>query len=182
MQSQKANWVQYVTGVLALILVIGLFAGWYSPDVTTTSFPTANEIAAATSALIVLPKSVGSNATLDDDKLNAIYTKILEDDAWEDEAESLATEEWEERDYKDIYRFIRDEFENLADEDDIEYVREDESTDFENMDADDKDGVVTQYLKVRYEDDEGDNRKVYLTIKTGFDEGDLDYQDIFVTK
>ena len=162
----------FIALVVTVMLVFQLYSFYSVEDVV--EYPTAQDIA----SLIVIPTV---NVSLDNEKIDGIYVKILEDDAWEDEAEELATDEWSERDFKDLYRAIEDLYGNIDDEDDIEYVREDESTRFSRMDADDKDGFVTQYLKVKYEDDEGDDKKVYVTVETEFDEGDLEDQEFFIT-
>ena len=130
---------------------------------------------------------IEANHLLDSDDPNTallleIHKEVTEDAAWEDRAEEIATEEWSERDNKDLYRAINDIYGDLDDEGDIIYVREDESTDFINMDADDKDGIVKQYLKVKYEDEDGDDRKVYVTVETEFDEGDLENQSFSKTR
>lgn len=177
--TNQPNWIQYGTGLVVVVLLLGAFFGWFSPEIVPQNVPTALEIATATAGLIVLPEVKDS---LDNEKLAAIHDKILEDDVWENEAEALATEEWSENDNKDLYRAIRNLYGDIDDEDDIIYVREDESTDFSSMDADDKDGVVTQYLKVKYEDEDGDDRKVYITVETEFDEGDLEDQDFSETE
>lgn len=170
---KEFNW-SIVSSILIGIMLLSSFFGWFTPEVVTPNFPTAAEIA----SLIVIPIA-NSTSVLDNDKLDDVYDKVYEDDVWEDEAEKLATEEWSEKDNKDLYRFIRDSnhYGDIDDESDIIYVREDESTDFSSMDADDKDGVVTQYLKVKYEDENGKDRKVYITVETKFDDGDLEYQD-----
>lgn len=157
-----------------VILLIVSFANLYEEDNTVT-VPTAEEIA----ELIVVPTVVVQNSS--DVKLDQVLEKVLEDETWENDAEALATAEWTERDYKDLFKAIEDIYGDLDDEDDIDYVKEDESTKFKNMDADDGDGKVVQYLKVKYEDKDGDNKKVYLTVKTVFDEFDLDDQKISQT-
>lgn len=79
MQTQKANWVQYTTGVLALIVVVGLFVGWFLPtyptpptaseiasELPSVSVPTASEIA----SLVEVPKLRNDNF---DDILEGVY-------------------------------------------------------------------------------------------------------------
>ena len=174
---QKAqDWKSWTSLVLVAFLTLSISFSWFAP--ATVDPVSAGEIALATSALIILPEFEAPDTA----KIDEIHTKILEDDAWEDEAEELATKEWSERDNKDLFRAINDFYDDLDDEDEIIYVREDESTEFSRMDADDKDGVVTQYLKVKYEDDSGDDQKVYITVETTFDEGDLDDQEFFITE
>ena len=173
---QKKDW--QITAILVVVVIglIGMFAGWGpSAETPQVIYPTADAIATITAALIVLPDT----SSQDNEKISEIHDKFFEDDAWEDKAELLATEEWEENDWKDLYKAISDIYGDLDDEDDIEYVREDESTEFSSMDADDEDGVVTQFLKIKYEDEDGDDRKVYLTVETEFDEGDLEDQEIY---
>lgn len=115
-------------------------------------------------------------------KTDAIYAKIFEDDAWEAEAEVIAMEEWEDNDYKDIFNaiFKRDNV-TLADKEDITYVREDESTKFIEMKAKDKDGTIIQYLRVKYEDVYSKNQRIYVTVETKFDDGDIEYQHFNIT-
>jgi len=171
MQTQNANWIQYGTGILAAFLVMSLFAGWFETEPQAMpTFPTAEEIANK----VIVPMVEAP----DNEKIDEIHVIVLKDDGWEDEAEAMATEEWAENDNKDLYRAINRIYGDLDDEDDIIYVREDESTDFEAMDADDKDGIVVQYLKVKYEDENGDDKKRYLTVVTEFDDGDLEEQEI----
>ncbi|MCH7568407.1 MAG: hypothetical protein IIA87_03215 [Nanoarchaeota archaeon] len=163
------------------LLVIGLFIsatlafGWFSPAVESIS---EKVIITGVLSGIVFPEYEAPDTS----KIDEIHTKILEDDAWEVEIEKLATEEWSERDNKDLFRAINDFYGDLDDESDIIYVREDESTTFNGLDTNDKDGVVTQFLKIKYEDDSGDNQKVYITVVTTFDDGDLEDQEFFETE
>lgn len=159
-----------------------LLSAWVAPAFYSNDIAPSNGLTEA-QLKSILDDKFDNFELAENDKTDKIFLKIFEDDAWEAEAEVLATEEWEDRDYKDVYRFIRDSVNGskILDEDDIEYVREDESTDFDKMDAKNKDGIVTQYLKVRYEDSEGNDKKVYLTVRSDFDDGSLDEQKFSIT-
>lgn len=172
----KNEWKEWTTLVLIAFLALSISFSWFAPVAVDPA--SASDIALATAALIIIPEYEAPDTS----KIDEVHTKIFEDEAWEKEIEKLATEEWSERDNKDLFRAINDFYGNLNDEDEIIYVREDESTKFSGMDADDKDGVVTQFLKIKYEDDSGDNQKVYITVVTTFDDGDLEDQEFFETE
>jgi len=174
MGNEQSLVLQWIT--LVVVVVLGLFVLFQAP-VQVNKVDTA----ALTTAIIAgLP---GVNLTEVEDRLSDIETTLNEEDVWEKEALALATDEWEDRDYKDIYDalvelFEDDEISEIDDRDDIIYVREDKDTEFSEMDVDDKDATVTQYVKVKYEDVTGDNQKVYLTIVTEIEEGEVENQFI----
>lgn len=175
---RKFNWLSIIS-ICLVVLTMGMVLNVNSnikdidvnPEVTVNpqvvDYPTAAEVVA--------------ELNLSND--NTEVLEILnEDNNWEIEAEEIATAEWEENDYKDIYKFIDGEssFYDIRDRDDIDYVKEDADTRFRRMDADDEDARVTQYVKVRYEDEEGDNKKVYLKITSEIKDGELEDQEIEV--
>ena len=100
-----------------------------------------------------------------------MHDKMFEEDAWEAEAEVIASEEWEERDYKDVF----DKLHNCDDRDDIKYVKV-KDTRFTGMDADDKDGTVSQDLKVRYENINGTTVNEYFTVNTTIIDNEIESQ------
>ncbi len=170
---KPTDWKYLSTIVLGLVILGGIFFGLGNPIPVEAVSETV--IISGVLSGMVFPEVEAQ----DNEKIDAILAKVTEDDAWEDKSELLATEEWEDNDWKDLYRAISDIYGDIDDEDDIEYVREDESTEFSGMDSDEEDGVVTQFLKIKYEDKSGDDHKVYLTVETEFDEGDLDDQEIY---
>lgn len=97
--------------------------------------------------------------------------KLMEEDIWEAEAELIATEEWEERDYKAIFK----ELNNCNDRDDIKYVKV-KDTDFTDMDVNDRDGTVIQELKVRYESIDGNTVNNYFTVNTTIIDNEIESQ------
>jgi len=167
----KTGSFKFVTYLVALAVIL-MFLGQAFDVPSRTVDVEAPEIdTSALDAAVValLNVSVGDNSD--------VIAILNEDEDWEDAAEKLATEEWEARDFKDIADFLDD----LDDRDDIIYVREDTATTFDGMDSDDEDAIVTQYIKVKYEDDSGDDKKVYLTIESGIEEGEVEDQEITVT-
>ena len=175
----RANWIQYVTGII-VILALLLSFGAYTKD-----YPSATDIASQVKVTIPVSDPVSDQEiTITEGPLTKeIYDKLFEEDLWKSDAEVLASEEWEERDYDDIADAINSLYPSnqIDDKEDIEYVREDENTTFVNMDADDKDGKVIQYVKVKYENDKGKDVKKYLTITSTFEDGELEEQEIDVT-
>lgn len=172
----KANWIQYVTAVLVIVALLLSF-GAYTKDVDVDNSKLEKQIAE-------LDEKIDEGLKVDIDVTEGnltkeLHEKIFEDDAWESEAEVLATEEWEERDYDDIADAINELYllNQIDDRDDIEYVKEDENTKF-ILDADDKDGTIIQYVKVKYENEKGKDVKKYLTITSTFDDGELEKQEI----
>ena len=163
------EWAQFWSvGVLALL--IGLVFG-------AITFSTETEVEVEKIVEAECPECEVCevlNVSLDQE----ILDKLNEDDAWEDETIALATEEWEDNDYKDIFKFLEDNSSDIDDKDDIIYVREDKKTTFGGMDADDKDAIVTQYVTVKYEDSDGDNIKRDLIIITEIEDGDVEDQKI----
>ena len=161
MQTQKANWVQWATGILALFLVIGVFGGWYSSDTNVT-----------TEKVNVIQKNVTFDFTDFSEKLEGIQTTLDEEDNWEETAIELATDEWSRKDYKYIYRFLED----IDEKEDIDkiVIKDEEVTSFN---VDDQDATIVQELKVYYENLDGDDVKVYLTVTTYIEDGDVEDQD-----
>lgn len=155
---KKVEWVKYLTGIFTLFLVVGVFGGWYAPDVNYTTEK-------------VEVTNVDCNLTDLSDKVEVIQTTLDEEDIWKDEAIALATSEWERRDYKDIYRFLED----IDEREDIDkiVIKDGEVTSF---DIDDEDATVIQELKVYYEDLNGDDVKVYLIVTTEIEEGEVENQ------
>ncbi len=155
MQSQKANWVQYVTGVLVIFLALGFLGGYYTDDVEVVTeevvFDGSCDLTNVTSAID-----------------NVQYT-LDEEDNWKDEAIELATDEWSKSDYKYLYRFLED----IDEKDDIRKVviKDSEVTSF---DVDDQDAVVYQELKVYYENLDGDDVKVYVFVESVIEDGDVE--------
>jgi len=172
-QTQRANWLQITTLILAVILTLGFafnvadMRTGVTPDV-----PTAAEIA----ELINVP---ARNDTAVLDAVADVQTILNEDDEFEDSVINVATADWSRRDYKEIYNALDDLFGNIDEREDITKVviRNEEVT---SSDIDDEDATVVQELKVYYEDTDGDDVKVYLTVETEVEEGEV--EDVEITE
>ena len=167
----EGNMVINVVCLAAVVLLLLGSVTWMAPQ--DVDVPTAEDIAEN----VNIPEIPVINLTSVEDRLGSIETTLDEDDDWKDEAIALATDNWEERDYKEIYKAIDELFEDIDDRNDIESVviKDEEVT---SSDADDEDAVVVQELKVKYEDLDGETVKVYLTVITEIEEGEVEDQDI----
>ncbi len=177
MGNAKLNvWMQWVllVGVIASLMCS---YGAYSRAGNIPTYPTADDIAAK----VIIP-TLNGNLSVDNSKIDAIYDDLLGDDTWEEEAEVLATNEWEDRDYREIYKALDNLFRDIDEKEDIDKVVIKDDTEFNAMDEDDKDGNVIQYVKVYYEDINGDDKKVYLTIDTEIEDNEVENIEITKTK
>jgi len=172
MQSQHANWQQWTSMILMILLClafltnVGNIRTGVQPEINV---PTASEIAANVNIPV-------TNDTAILQAVEGVQTTLNEDDEFEDDMINLATSEWTDRDYKDIYNAIKDLFPNTIEErEDIDkvVVREEKMI---SSDIDDEDAVVVQDLKVYYEDNHGDNQKVYISVETEIEEGEVEDQ------
>jgi hypothetical protein len=107
----------------------------------------------------------------------------LEDETWKGEAISLATNKLEEENYLEVYYALDDFFGNINSEDDIQDVRiMDEEV--ESMNPDNRDAVVIQKIKVKYEfieevngTDETIEEIVYFDVTTNINDEEVDSQN-----
>ncbi len=184
MGKEETNSVlQWCSLIAMIILVIGSFT-WMGTTIMVDEDAIADKVADQIDITIptVTAKVPEVNLTGIEDRLDDIETTINEDDDWEDEALALATEEWEDRDYKDIFRAINDLSEyGIDDRDEIDYVKIREDW-VEGTDADDQDATVFQEVKVKYEDEDGHDQKVYFTIETEIEDGEVEDQEIELTE
>ena len=93
--------------------------------------------------------------------------------SWKQAALDMATAEWSEKSYKDIYEVLKD----IDEKEDISKVVE-KDFEFESFDAFSKDAVLIQELKVYYEDEKGNDVKDYVVVETTIDNGEVDKQSI----
>ncbi len=108
----------------------------------------------------------------------------LEEEGWKEEAITLATEKLEEDDYLEVYYAIDDFYNDINEEEDIEYVRIKEE-EVSSVDAENKDAIVSQKIKVKYEaepeeetnDAETIEKIVYLKVTTTINDADIDSQN-----
>jgi len=111
----------------------------------------------------------------------------LEEEGWKQEAKDLATNKWETNDYLEIYNAIDDLYDNIESKENIEYVKL-KKEEVSSMNAKNKDAVVSQKLKVKYEsleevEEENEtveknvNKIVYINLLSIINDGDVDSQD-----
>ena len=172
-QTQRANWQQWFSFILVGLLTLG-FAFNVADMRTGTSVdvPTAEEIA----ALVSVP---ARNDTAVLDAVADVRVTLNENDEFENTVFNIATADWSRRDYKEIYNALDDLFGDIEEREDITNVviRDEEVT---SSDIDDEDAVVVQELKVYYENTDGDDRKVYLTVETEIEE--VEVEDVEITE
>jgi len=177
-------------GTALVVGILGGYAGGLAAPNPTVPAVVIDEDALATTVKGQVDKSVEDlNVAVEDLKEavkgvdnSDIRDKLFEEDAWEAEAQVLAEEEFEDKDYKDLKKWLLDEFsddfDNSSDIDDVEdlkvVVRD---VTYSNMDVDDRDATVEHDLKVYYEDANGDKVKKYLTVTTVIDDNDVDDQE-----
>ena len=150
-------------------LVLGCAVGYLAmPEKVVTNTITAEP---------VVISSVEYNDTAIKADIANIQATLDEDDIFEASCIEMATAEWTENSYKDIFKFIDTNQSDIYDREDIEYVKIlDEDT--SSVDTEDEDCDVTQEVKVRYETLTGDEKNLYLTIETEIDENEVSEQVI----
>jgi len=171
--------LHWVTIAGLVLLLIGSFT-WMGAIVTEDVDENALADKVASKIDITIPTVTADvNLTGIENRLSDIEANLNEDDDWEDTAIALATEEWEDRDYKDLFRWMEDHY-PIVDRDDINKVVV-RDTDVVDANADDKDATIFQDVKVYYEDNDGDDKKAYITIETTIEDGEVEDQDFEAT-
>ncbi len=168
--SENTFWPVYV---LLVILLVGELVLWVSkPTIPEIKVPTAEEI----TSKIKIPANPEIDLTpitnVADD-VAEIKAVVTEDDVWEEEAIALAEAEWSEREYKAIFNVLLD----CDDREDISSV-DVLDTEVTSLDAEEKDATIVQTLKVKYENEDGDNKKVKVEVTTVIEDGEIEDQDI----
>ena len=118
----------------------------------------------------------------EDSLLKEIHGSYFEEDAWEAESEILALDELEDRDFKDLKKWMVSELgfgtgsntlelegTDYKDIDNFEVVMKDVkvlSDEESNFDVDDRNAVVERELKIYFEDNNGDRVKKYIKVRT----------------
>jgi len=157
----------------ALVLISVLMTGYLILNPVT--FPTAKEIGLEVGKNIVIPQAPAAPAINTSGLLKKEdIAPLLADDKWETEALKIATDEWSNKGYKDIYIAIGND---IVDKEDIVYVKVTDDT-VRRADAEDKDARVIQEVKVRYESTGGDEVNKYFRITTEIRDGDVEDQEI----
>ena len=115
--------------------------------------------------------SYNDSAIMED--LALIKEDLVKDSNWKSDAIVLATDEMEEKDYRNVYNALVALNYSIVEKEDISNVviRDSEVTAF---DVDEKDATVVQELKVYFEDLAGNDVKLYLTLTTEIKDNEVD--------
>lgn len=105
----------------------------------------------------------------------AIKAEVNKDDSWKTQALDLASADWRERSFRDVFEFLVDNGYNITDKEDISSITV-KDTDVSGIDVDQGDADVWQELKVYYEDTDGDNKKVLVDVDTTVKDSEVDDQ------
>ena len=119
------------------------------------------------------------NESLDN---NAILDALYADKQWRIDALELAQDELEERDYRELKKFVVEEFESEIFEGDTYRDLEDfkvviRDSDLSGLDEFDKDATVEYNLKVYFEDKDGDRVKKYITAEVNIEDNEVEELD-----
>ena len=106
---------------------------------------------------------------------DALTAELLAEDVWESSAEVLALTELEDRDYKELGRFVLNDSSATRDDvDELGLSVEVKDVSYSGMDHDDQNGVVELELRVRWEDASGDRTKATVTATVTIEDGEVE--------
>lgn len=161
---------KHITGLAILLTVVALVLGGcigylaLPEKVVTNTIHDAPEVT-----------SVEYNDTAIRLDIAAIQATLDEDDTFKASCKALATSEWSNRDYKDLFNAMDDLGLSIIDKEDISnvIVKDD---DVSGIDVDEGNCDVSQKLKVYFEDADGDSKKAYITVDTEVVDNDVEDQ------
>ena len=162
-------------GIGALALVGGFGAGYFN-QTDTSSFASQASVdllktQVATDHLVLGNLTVVSKDT--QTTVNTIADEILADDMWEGAAEGLALLELQDKDYRELGRFVLNDLNATRDDvKDADLTVEIRDTDFDGMNTDRQDGTVVFDLRVRF-DDNGDRVRSHVTATATIEDGEV---------
>ncbi len=103
-----------------------------------------------------------------------VYDRLVEDDMFETEAETLVMEEIEDDDYEELYEFMTELGLDIDDKDDITNVNI-EDVDMFKVDVDSRDVKRVKIdLKVYYEDRSGHGKHEHVRVTAEIDDNEVD--------
>ena len=159
-------------GIFACVIALLLVGGY----AILTAKPVVN-----TPAPIIQVQTVAYNDTPIMTEVASVKAKVYEDTNFKDSCKAVATAEWTDRQYKDLYNFIDANQSDIQDKEDINSVKITDA-DVTDFDVTDKTCDVTQYVTVKYdtEDTNGysQEKKLYLVIDSQIDTNEVDDQVI----
>lgn len=107
--------------------------------------------------------------------ITSIKLEVTKDQTWKDSAYVLASEEYSDKGYKDLFNAMVDLNVSIDEKTDIISV-EVKDKEVSSFDVEDQDAEVVQTLKVRYEDSTGENHKVLIDVETTISDNSVDEQ------
>ena len=127
--------------------------------------------------IVEVEKPVYVNVPYNDTEVRDLIADVQdtldEDDNWADSAKALALEEIEKELDDDIYDFLISENVSVEDEDSIEIYKI-KDVDVDDSDADEQDATVTHIVRLDYEDEDGDDKRVNVEVVTTIEEGEVE--------
>lgn len=159
---------------VTMLLIVGLIVAFLTGAMLSyVAFPRVVEVEKEKIVFDVVTVPAIYNDTALKADISAVKSEVLKDSDWEAAAEALALAEMNEKDYKNVYNALVSLNISIVDKEDINNVIV-KDTEVNNLDVDEKDATVVQELKVYYEDSDGDDKKVYLTLETEIVDNEVD--------
>lgn len=174
-------WQRASASALGTLVVLGAFGlgGAFHQD--TSDLATKAQVKVLNDDVATLTTGLADVQSSTDD----VKAQVLKDDLWEGAAEGLALIELEDRDYKDLKKWIVDEYSSdFLSSDDYKDVEEFKvvikDKDVTSADSDDQDATVELELKVYYEDKDGERVKRSILATAELEDGEV--EDLEFTK
>lgn len=145
--------------------------------VLTLGFAFRSE-APITEQVVVNQVSYNDSAVLT--ALEQVSLKVDAEVLWKAKAQELVWEDITDDDFEDLFDFLVDQNKSIYREKDIYDVEVDDYS-VSNVDEGDQNADIDYDLIVRYEDESGDNKKVYVTVTAEVEEGEVEDVDYAFT-
>ena len=164
-----------VLSILAILTVISLFVNLAVLNSTPTQIDTG-KLASDVAKLIVVPSAPAVDTGNLSAKVDALTKEVNEDDDFKLAVLDLATNEYERNKDKAVFNAINDycTYKITAREDISSIVVDDSSV--RRIDVDEGNAKIFQELKVKYEAEDGSNKKCYLDVSTVVKDSEVDSQ------
>lgn len=155
--------------LLAIILGVLLVCSAFALGVALNKPADIKEVPTIVTQLVETPY----NDTAIKTDIANVQATLDEDDTWEAAAIVLAEEKLASELDDDVYDFLIASGLDVDDEDSVKisYVKD---TDTAGLDTDDQDAEVTQVVRIAYEEEDGDSKKVNIEVVTEIEEGEVE--------
>ena len=189
MTQKSLNWAKVGVITIGTLLIGGITAGGFALDNQDDKLDDLNaQITALEEADNVPVVTVVEPTQLDNVQadVEAIKADMFAEDAIEAEAEVLALDEIEDDDYEVLFDFMVKPVVDgglgldIVEEEDIDNVVV-RDVDSEVTDLEDREATVVHDLKVYYEDADGNDKKVYLTVESEVEDSEVEDLEVSET-